>query len=112
MINNDQYVDGGNSPLIYEEINNQLNDSLENPVPTPQSGMQRVRTILSSHGIELPIVFEMDEDGDEYAFKVNDHYLYFIYGKMENDQYEAYSEIADEARLEELMEEDGEEESD
>lgn len=112
MINGEQPIDADNSSLIYEEINNQLNDSLENPILTPQSGMQRVRTILASNGIDMPIVFDMDEEGDEYAFKVGEHYLYFIYGKMENDLYESYSEIADEARLEELMEEDGEEETD
>jgi hypothetical protein len=112
MINNDQYDDGGNSPSNYQGINNQLNDTLENPIITPQSGMQRVRNILSRYGIDMPIVFDMDDDGDEYAFKVGDHYLYFIYGKMENDLYEAYSEISDESRLSELMDDSDEEETD
>lgn len=100
-------------PVSFQDtINDELNLALEEPVLSPQSGMQKVRNILSNYDIDLPIVFDMDEEGDEYAFKVNDHYLYFIYGKLENGFYEAYSEIADEARMMELLEEDGEEETD
>lgn len=99
-------------PSAYDTINEQLNVVLEEPVLTPQSGMQKVRNILSNYNIDLPIVFDMDDDGDEYAFKVGDDYLYFIYGKLENGFYEAYSEIASESRLMELLEEDGEEETD
>lgn len=99
-------------PSVYDTINEQLNVVLEEPVLTPQSGMQKVRNILSNYNIDLPIVFDMNEDGDEYAFKVDENYLYFIYGKLENGFYEAYSEIADEARMMELLEEDGEEETD
>jgi len=93
----------------YEEINEEINNNIEGVVLTPQSAMQRVRNVLEKYSIDLPIVFDMDEDGDEYAFKVDDHYLYFIYGKLENGFYEAYSEIADEARLMELLEDNGEE---
>lgn len=94
--------------VLYDNINDDINNSLDETVITPQSAMQRVRSILEKNNIDLPLVFDMDEDGDEYAFKVGDHYLYFIYGKLENGFYEAYSEIADEARLMELLEDNGE----
>jgi hypothetical protein len=96
----------------YETINDALNIALEEPCLSPQSAMQKVRNVLSNYNIDLPIVFDMDEDGDEYAFKVDNHYLYFIYGRLENGFFEAYSEIAEEARLSELLEEDGEEDID
>jgi hypothetical protein len=94
--------------MNYEEINDEINTSLEENVLTPQSAMQRVRNVLGKHGVDLPIVFDMDEDGDEYAFKVENHYLYFIYAKTDNGFYECYAEITDEAGLQSLMEEDGE----
>ena len=94
--------------MNYEEINDEININLEGNVITPQAAMQRVRNILERYNIDLPIVFDMDEDGDEYAFKVDDHYLYFIYAQAENGFYEVYAEVMDEARLQELLEQDGE----
>jgi hypothetical protein len=95
--------------LDYDKINDDVNAALEGEILTPQSAMQKVRAVLEKHDVDLPIVFDMDEDGDEYAFKVEDHYLYFIYAKLNNGFYESFAEIADEARLMELLEEDGEE---
>lgn len=92
----------------YDKINDEININFEGNVITPQAAMQRVRNVLERYDIDLPIVFDMDEDGDEYAFKVDDHYLYFIYAQAENGFYEVYAEVMDEARLQELLEQDGE----
>lgn len=95
--------------MDYDKINDEINTNLEENVLTSQAAMQRVRNVLERYGVDLPIVFDMDEDGDEYAFKVEDHYLYFIYAKTDNGFYECYSEIVDEVRLQELLEDEGEE---
>jgi len=94
--------------MDYEKINEEININIDENLITPQTAMQRVRNVLENYDVDLPIVFDMNEDGDEYAFKVDDHYLYFIYAKNEMGFYECYSEITDEAGLQELLEEDGE----
>ena len=94
--------------MDYDKLNDEINISLEGNVITPQTAMQRVRNVLEKHDVDLPIVFDMDEDGDEYAFKVEDHYLYFIYAKTDKGFYECYAEITDESGLQKLLEEDGE----
>ena len=98
--------------INYDDINSELSDSLEDPILTPQSGLQRVRNILNYYGFDIPMVFEMDSEGDEYVFRLIDNYLYFIFSLNEQGFYEAYAQVVDEDELHEILSDDGEDSED
>jgi hypothetical protein len=98
--------------IDYEDINDELSEALEEPILTPQTGLQRVTNILNNYGIEIPIVFEMDSEGDEYIFRLEDNYLYFIFSLNESGFYEVFAQVVDEDELHEILSDDGEDNED
>jgi len=94
--------------MNYEDINDELFETLEDSVLTPQTGLQRVANILNHYGIEIPMVFEMDSEGDEYIFRLEDNYLYFIFSPNESGFYEVFAQVVDEDELQEILSDDGE----
>jgi hypothetical protein len=98
--------------INYEDINDELFETLEDPVLTPQTGLQRVANILNHYGIEIPVVFEMDSEGDEYIFRLENNYLYFIFSPNESGFYEVFAQVVDEDELHEILSDDGEDNED
>lgn len=106
-MNSDLYLNDDSDDISSESPFDSINDALYNTIQhlslTPQNGLQRIRNVLLDFGYDIDPLFDMNPDGDEYAYKIGDIYLYIIYAPNENGYYEFYSEVTDENGINEIM---------
>jgi hypothetical protein len=103
---------------IRNELNYQLFNELSAPVTSIQIGIQKIRKVLHAHGLDIPVLYELDPEGDETVFEMNQYgvkqnetvYLYLIYSLSDDGYYDFHSELIDEEGLEEIISEDDDEE--
>lgn len=96
---------------LFASISNGLNVELEDAVLSPETGVQKVRKVLSRYNIEVPALYGMDPEDDEIALPINeDTYLYIIYCQTDDGLYDFYAELTDEEGLEEILEDEDTEE--
>jgi len=102
---------------VREGINRHLDNELDDTILSPESGIQKIRKVLSRFGVDMPALYGTDPEGDEIVIDLEEvdgkYYLYLIYALADDGRYEFYAEIVDEEGLEEIEsdeEEDEEEE--
>ena len=109
------------NPLIVSEINTHFIREFNEVVLSPDAGLQKIRKVLHRYGFDMPALYEIDREGDEVVFDLNqfgmkmtpDYYLYVLYYLTDDGYYDFYVEVADDDRVEELTSEDeGEQEED
>jgi len=99
--------------------NQYLQKELITTFESPDEAFFKIRKILLRFFIELPPVYDLDEEGDELVFylkefqRTNNHnaidaYLYVLYYLTDDDRYDFYAEITDKENIEKFIE-DGEE---
>ncbi len=99
--------------------NQYLQKELTATFESPDEAFFKIRKILLRFFIELPPVYDLDEEGDELVFylkefqRTNNHnaidaYLYVLYYLTDDDRYDFYAEITDKENIEKFIE-DGEE---
>lgn len=94
---------------VLSGVNDALYKNLDSPFLTPHAGMQEIRKILFMYGIDMPAVFELDDDGDELVLDANAYgdshlgLLYILYSLSDEGYYEFYAEVTDEAGIEKLL---------
>lgn len=99
--------------------NQYLQKELTATFESPDEAFFKIRKILFRFFIELPPVYDLDEEGDELVFylkefqRTNNHnaidaYLYVLYYLTDDDRYDFYAEITDKENIEKFIE-DGEE---
>lgn len=94
---------------IVMRVNRALEDSLSDNVLTPQSGFQRIRKVLFRYRLDMPAIYELDNESGELVLDVFDlemkvkTNLYTIYSLNEDGYFEFYSEIGDSDRMDELL---------
>ena len=99
--------------------NQYLQKELTTTFESPDEAFFKIRKILLRFFIELPPVYDLDEEGDELVFylkefqRTNNHnaidaYLYVLYYLTDDDRYDFYAEITDKENIEKFIE-DGEE---
>jgi hypothetical protein len=94
---------------VVSGVNDALYKNLDAPFLTPQAGFQEIRKILFMYGIDMPAVFDLDEDGDELVLDANVYgeskigLLYILYSLSDEGYYEFYAEVTDEAGIEKLL---------
>jgi len=101
-------------PQVRAEINRALESEIDNTfMMTPDSGVQRMRKVLSRYSIDFPAFEDLDTDGDESIYELDAGvYLYFIYYLTDDGNYEFHAEITNDEGIEEILsdvEEDSEE---
>ena len=101
-------------PQVIAEINHALEAEIDSTfMMTPESGVQRMRKVLSRYSIDFPAFEDLDTDGDESIYELDANvYLYFIYYLTDDGNYEFHAEITDDEGIEEILsdvEEDSEE---
>ena len=101
-------------PQVRAEINHALDAEIDNTIMmTPESGVQRMRKVLSRYSIDFPAFEDLDTDGDESIYELDAGvYLYFIYYLTDEGNYEFHAEITNDEGIEEILsdvEEDTEE---
>lgn len=92
-----------------DEINEELEISLENHLTNPYVGWLNITNILSEHGIKLPkVLFEESQETEEVIilnFNESEYYFYYNHRLNEEGYYESFAIITDEKGLNELLEE-------
>ena len=94
-------------------INDILYTQLEKRFLSPEAGFSEIKKILLENGIDLPLFFDIDPDGDEVVLDMSPYggqMLYVLYSLSDEGYYEFYAEITDDAGIEKLLSSGGEDE--
>ena len=101
----------------YQDINYKLLENFEENFPTPVIGIVKLREVLEDFGVDIPILFDLDSEGDEFVLEISNtgdiqesfnessNFLYVIYVK-EDTGYRYYSEITDLEGIREMLNEE------
>jgi len=106
---------------MHDLINHSLLVKLGQFFMSPEAGIQEIRKVLFQLGYDMPAIYDLDTEGDEFVLEINELdeneeserlNLYVIYYLTDDDVYEFFAEVVDDATLDEIIadEEDEEEE--
>lgn len=103
------------NPKIRMEINYRLTNELYSPFLSPEGGIQAIRKVLHRFGFDLPALYDADPEGDELVIELNQFgqedlasNIYILYYLSDEGHYEFFAEVGDDERMNELMDEGGE----
>jgi hypothetical protein len=103
------------NPKIRMEINYRLTNELYSPFLSPEGGIQAIRKVLHRFGFDLPALYDADPEGDELVIELNQFgqedlasNIYILYYLSDEGHYEFFAEVGDDERMDELMDEGGE----
>jgi len=104
-----------NNPKIRMEINYRLANELYEPFLSPEGGIQAIRKVLHRFGFDMPALYDANPEGDEIIFEIEQFgqenlstNIYILYYLTDEGSYEFFAEVGDDARMDELMDEGGE----
>lgn len=103
-------------PKVRDRINERLNHELTDLILSPESGIQKVRKVLMSFGLDMPALYDAEPEGDELILDVESmqgdeqFYLYLIYYLADDGRYDFYAELTDDEGLNEIMSDEEEDE--
>lgn len=95
---------------IIDEANTQLENELQGPILSPESGIQKIRKVLAMFEMDMPALYDTDPEGEEMVFGIDGSYLYIIYALTDDGRYDFYAELTDEEGLSEILSDEGEDE--
>jgi len=101
---------------VFDSLGQELETKLSDNFSSPEAGIQAIRDIMATYGANLPMINDLDSEGDEMALDVETpegpFILYVIYSLTDNEDYEFYAELTDDDGLEEILSGEDEEEKD
>ena len=103
-------------PEIRDKINQRLNHELTDLILSPESGIQKIRKVLMSYGLDMPALYDAESEGDELVLDVESmsgdeqFYLYLIYYLADDGRYDFYAELTDDEGLNDIMSDEEEDE--
>ena len=103
-------------PQVREKINQNLNHELTDLILSPESGIQKIRKVLMSFGLDMPALYDAETEGDELILDIEslngdgEFYLYLIYYLADDGRYDFYAELTDDEGLTEIMSDEEEDE--
>jgi hypothetical protein len=103
-------------PQVREKINQSLNHELTDLILSPESGIQKIRKVLMSFGLDMPALYDAETEGDELVLDIEslngdgEFYLYLIYYLADDGRYDFYAELTDDEGLTEIMSDEEEDE--
>ncbi len=103
-------------PQVREKINQNLNHELTDLILSPESGVQKIRKVLMSFGLDMPALYDAETEGDELILDIEslngdgEFYLYLIYYLADDGRYDFYAELTDDEGLTEIMSDEEEDE--
>ena len=102
---------------VQMEMNYRFMNELYQPFLSPEGGIQSIRKVLHRYGFDLPALYDADPEGDEFVLDINQFgqenlttNLYVLYYLTDEGHYEFYAEVGDDARMEELLSDEEEDE--
>ena len=103
-------------PQVRDKINQRLNHELTDLILSPESGVQKIRKVLMSFGLDMPALYDAEPEGDELVLDIESmsgdeqFYLYLIYYLADDGRYDFYAELTDDEGLTEIMSDEEEDE--
>ena len=103
-------------PQVRDKINQSLNHELTDLILSPESGVQKIRRVLMSFGLDMPALYDAEPEGDELVLDIESmsgdeqFYLYLIYYLADDGRYDFYAELTDDEGLTEIMSDEEEDE--
>jgi hypothetical protein len=104
------------NPQVRDKINQNLNHELTDLILSPESGIQKIRRVLMSFGLDMPALYDAEPEGDELILDIESmpgdeqFYLYLIYYLADDGRYDFYAELTDDEGLTEIMSDEEEDE--
>jgi hypothetical protein len=104
------------NPQVRDKINQNLNHELTDLILSPESGVQKIRRVLMSFGLDMPALYDAEPEGDELILDIESmpgdeqFYLYLIYYLADDGRYDFYAELTDDEGLTEIMSDEEEDE--
>lgn len=101
---------------VRDKINQRLNHELTDLILSPESGIQKIRKVLMSYGLDMPALYDAESEGDELVLDVESmngeeqFYLYLIYYLADDGRYDFYAELTDDEGLNDIMSDEEEDE--
>jgi hypothetical protein len=88
-------------------VNHDLEMELDDTILSPEVGFFKIRMVLHRYGFDLPVLYDIEEEGDESSFVLHDGYLlYVLYYITDDGNYDFYAKLTDEAGVEEMLSKD------
>ena len=85
-------------------VNHDLEMELDDTILSPEVGFFKIRKVLHRYGFDLPVLYDIEEEGDESVFDLHDgSLLYVLYVLSDDGNYDFYAEITDESGVEFLL---------
>jgi hypothetical protein len=102
------------NPVIQVEINSMLDrELLDGYIQNPQAGIQKIRKVIHRFGMDMPALYDLDPEGDEITFDLNQYdnpdvtiYLYVLYYIADEGYYDFYAQVGDEETIDKLASEE------
>jgi hypothetical protein len=102
------------NPKVRMEMNYRLVNELYGPFLSPEGGIQAIRKVLHRYGFDLPALYDANPEGDEFVIDIEQYgqeslstNLYVLYYLTDEGGYDFYAEVGTDARMEELLSDDG-----
>ena len=101
-------------PAIQAEINSMLDKELmDGFIQNSQAGIQKIRKVIHRFGMDMPALYDLDPEGDEITFDLNQYdnpdvtiYLYVLYYIADEGYYDFYAQVGDEESIDKLASEE------
>jgi len=92
---------------VVDLMNSQLRDELDDIILSPEIGFFKISKVLRRFGLDLPVPYDIEPDGDESVYDLKDGgLLYVLYYLTDDGNYDFYAEETDLNGLEEILSKD------
>lgn len=103
----------GDTPILRSEINQQMAQELGDVITSANLGFQKIRKVLYRYGLDLPALYDINDDGDELALELDGGlFLYVLYYSTDDGNYDFYAEVTNWDGVDKLMSDEEEPEED
>ena len=97
------------SPILQSDINNRLAQELQDIIISPSFAFVKIRKVLYAYGLDMPTLYDIDQEGDELALELDDGlFVYILYYKTDDENYDFYAEVTDWNGIDKLMSDEDE----
>ena len=97
------------SPILQSDINNRLAQELQDIIISPSFAFVKIRKVLYAYGLDMPTLYDIDQEGDELALELDDGlFVYILYYKTDDEKYDFYAEVTDWDGIDKLMSDEDE----
>lgn len=92
---------------VVDLMNRQLEDELDDIILSPEIGFFKISKVLRRFGLDLPVPYDIETEGDESVYDLNDGgLLYVLYVQTDDGNYEFFAKETDLIGMEELLSKD------